>query len=111
MGAETAMLQRRTPTCSGARSELPESPLDEVLLTFVVMFSSCCITAFAIAVAAAVVGAEVAPFWTGEATIGGARTSAGIGVPENKVEESIHMLHLIYIDRCLIEHAQQGRQF
>ena len=46
-------------------------------------------TAFAIAVAAAVVGAEVAPFWTGEATIGGASTIDGIGVPAHDAKGSM----------------------
>ena len=46
----------------------------------VVMLSSCCITAFAMAVAAAAVGAG-APFWTGEATIAGASIIGGMGVP------------------------------
>lgn len=55
------------------------SPLEE-LLTLVVMVSSCCMTAVAMAVAAAAVGAG-APFWTGEATMGGASTIGGMGVP------------------------------
>ena len=51
-----------------------------VVLALVVIVSSCCITAVAMAVAAAAVGAEE-PFWTGEATMGGASTIGGIGVP------------------------------
>ena len=54
----------------------------------VVIFSSCCITAVAIAVAAAVVGADEAPFWTGEATMGGASTIGGMGVPAHSMDVS-----------------------
>ena len=62
---------------------LPGSPLEAVLvvaLALEVIVSSCCITAVAMAVAAAAEGAEE-PFWTGEATIGGASTIGGTGVP------------------------------
>ena len=72
-------------TCSDDLSVLPGSPLEAVLavLALVVIVSSCCITAVAMAVAAAAVGAEE-PFWTGEATMGGASTIGGTGVPASR---------------------------